>query len=182
VTASLVISYGGGPLALQHFAGICDLYARVFSSPPFVWSDGDDEAQRQSLQEMSGDDTFGIALALNRDAVAGFAYGHRLPVSHGWWDGFPAELPPGFSAEWAGRTFALIDLAVDEAYRGHGVGGQLIGRLLGARAEERAVLSVQPAAVETHRIYEHLGWRLVGTKGPIPDVRPSHWLIYARDL
>jgi GNAT superfamily N-acetyltransferase len=180
--AAIAIRLGDGALARQHGVNICRLYQAVFSATPFVWSDGDAESHQQMLTEMSSDRTFGVALAFDGTATVGFAYGHRLPVAHGWWRDFAVELPENFAAEWEGRTFALIDLAVAAGHRGRGVGGRLLRRLLGSRAEERAVLSVQPTALDTHRIYEHLGWQRIGQKGPIPGVSPAYWIIYALDL
>ncbi|WP_223852996.1 GNAT family N-acetyltransferase [Microbispora bryophytorum] len=80
--------------------------------------------------------------------------------------------------EWDGRTFTLTSLAVLPDQRGRGIGKQLINHLLGTRTEERAVLSVQPTALETQSIYRHLGWRQVGRNGPLPGVTPPRWDVY----
>lgn len=181
-TPAISVQIGDGWLARRHATAICALYDRVFSAPPFAWSDGDAASHRLMLNEISTDATFGVALALDGPEIVGFAYGHRLPVSHGWWSGFPAELPEDLVAEREGRTFALIDVAVHESYRGRGIGGTLLTRLLVSRPEERALLSVQPAAVQAQRIYEHLGWQRIGVKGPLSGVHPEYWAIYLIDL
>jgi len=176
------IEHGRGEVARRHRSAICELYDAVFSFPLFVWSEGDSDSHRETLAEISADDTFEIVLAIDGRVMVGFAYGHRLPASHGWWNDFPQELSPDFTQEWEGRTFALIDLAVREDRRGGGIGGRLLSSLLDSRTEERAVLSVQPTAAVTKGIYEHLGWRMVGRKGPIENVLPSYWDIYVLDL
>ncbi|WP_446724991.1 GNAT family N-acetyltransferase [Nocardiopsis sp. N85] len=91
-------------------------------------------------------------------------------------------LPADFTEEWEGRTFAFTSLALLPTWRGRGIGKRLIDELLRTRTEERAVLSVQPSAVETQSIYRHLGWRLVGRNGPFPDVEPPCWEVYVLEV
>ena len=67
-----------------------------------------------------------------------------FPLDTKWWQNFLEPVPDDLAQEWPGRTFALIDLAVDQAWRGQGLGRELTEMLLGSRAEQRATLSVQP--------------------------------------
>jgi ribosomal protein S18 acetylase RimI-like enzyme len=53
------------------------------------------------------------------------------------------------TAEWNGRTFAVIDLAVREDHRKRGIGRALLNSLLTDRPEQRATLTVQPDAKDT---------------------------------
>lgn len=177
-----VIELGGGDLAVGLVDDVCQLYDAVFSVPPFTWSPGEPAEHRRMLTDLLADKTFAIAIAREGRELVGFAYGHRLPVTHGWWRGFPAPLPADFAAEWEGRTFTLTDFGVERSYRGRGIGRQLHDTLLNSRQEERAVLSVQPTALETKQIYAHWGWRHVGRKGPLEGIHPSYWDIYARPL
>jgi GNAT superfamily N-acetyltransferase len=79
-----------------------------------------------------------------------------------FWQNFIEPVPEELSREWPGRTFILVDLAFDEAWRGQGLGRELTQKLLASRREQRAVLSVQPTATDTQAFYVHLGWRKVG--------------------
>jgi GNAT superfamily N-acetyltransferase len=172
----------GAKTAEKHQGGICQLYEKTFSVPPFLWSPDDAVDHSQRLSTIRRDPTFDVEVAMAADTVIGFAYGHQLPVNHGWWEDFSNTLPVDTTKEWEGRTFALIDFAVDKAWRGQGIGHQLLDNLLTRRREDRAILSVQPTAIETEQIYAHLGWSKVGQKGPIPDVNPTYWDIFIRPM
>lgn len=172
----------GPACAEDHLDGISRLYVATFSASPFVWSGADEHEHRAMLARIRRDPTFDMAMALHAGTVIGFAYGHRLPADHGWWNDFPTALPPDLTAEWDGRTFALVDLAVEASWRRLGVGDRLLGLLLGRRTEERAILSVQPTAVDAQTFYRRLGWCRVGRKGPMPDVHPPYWDIFVRTL
>jgi ribosomal protein S18 acetylase RimI-like enzyme len=178
----LTIERGARDLAGSLTDQICRLYDTVFSAPPFVWSPNDSDDHRRMLMDLLADETFAILIAREGRELVGFAYGHRLPVAHGWWSGFPTPLPKQFTAEREGRTFTLTDFGVDRRYRGRGIGRQLHDTLLSSRMEERAVLSVQPTALDTKEIYVHLGWQHVGRKGPLEGVHPSYWDIYVHPL
>ena len=134
------------------------------------------------LDEISRNDTFRAVVAARAERVVGFVYGYSLPTDHGWWNDFPGELPADLTQEWAGRTFAVIDLAVDSDIRKQGVGRQLLAELFHHRPEQRAVLSVQPTATAAHGFYARLGWTLVGRKGPMRGVDPPCWDIYLRPI
>ena len=103
----------------------------------------------------------------------GFAYGLALKPDTPWWSGMIEPLPDELTAEWNGRTFAIIDMAVREDYRKRGIGRTLLVALLASRSEQRATLTVQPVATDTEEFYDHLGWQRVGTtKAPAGAVSP----------
>lgn len=172
------ILHGTGDLARQYHQQICRLYDSVFSVEPFIWTDDASSVHAHELAELRDDPTFGITIALADGTVIGFAYGHRLPRNHGWWEGFPRPLPTDLTDEWEGRTFALINFAVDTHRRGQGIGKRLLTQLLDQREEERVLLSVQPNAAQTQQIYRHLGWRQIGRKGPLAEAVTPYWDIY----
>lgn len=80
--------------------------------------------------------------------------------------------PPGMRdfdvAEWPGRTFAVIELAVVKPYRGLGVGHRMHDLLLEGRGEERVTLLVrpEPEARPAQAMYEHLGYQRAGAVRP----------------
>ncbi|MEU6034700.1 GNAT family N-acetyltransferase [Actinomadura sp. NPDC047616] len=177
------VRVGGRDLAVACHDAIRTLHDDVFLRPPFEYAPTAPQDHDATLREIREDPTFGIAVAgTGPDDLVGFAYGHRLPPDHRWWTRFPEPLPDDIVAEWEGRTFALIDLAVAARWRRRGIGRRLVETLLTSRDEERAVLSVQPSASAAHALYEETGWRLVGRKGPIPGVIPPYWDIYLRPL
>jgi ribosomal protein S18 acetylase RimI-like enzyme len=152
---------------------ICLLYDTVFSQSPFRWTDDESEHHRQYLIKLIANPTFTLVTAEAADELVGFAYGMALRPDTQWWSGMTEPLPDELTAEWKGRTFAIIDVAVREDYRKQGIGRALLDALLASRPEQRATLTVQPVAADTKEFYEHLGWQRVGTtKAPEGAVSP----------
>lgn len=152
---------------------ICLLYDTVFSQPPFRWTDDESEHHRQSLIRLIAIPAFALVTAEATGELVGFAYGVALRPDTQWWAGMTEPLPDELTAEWKGRTFAVIDVAVREDYRKRSIGRALLDALLVNRPEQRATLTVQPVATDTKEFYEHLGWQQVGTtKAPKGAVSP----------
>lgn len=164
----VVVHLGTATTATRLFEPICHLYDAAFSQPPFRWTDDESAHHREMLNSLRTKSSFGIATAEQGEQLVGFAYGYTLPVDTSWWTDFTEPLSAEITEEWDGRTFALIDLAVEASWRRRGVGRKLIDTLLAGRAEQRAVLSVQPTATETHAFYRNLGWTKIGTRR-MPD-------------
>jgi ribosomal protein S18 acetylase RimI-like enzyme len=179
---AVTIELGGVQLAASHRTVLCQMQHRIFSSPPFVSSARSVQEQEAVFDGLLESQDFSICLARCDRRVVGFAYGHCLPVDHLWWHGFPFDIPHHLSAEWEGRTFTLVDLAVGEGFRRQGLGSRLVSGLFSSRYEERALLSTQPAAKAAHAFYRATGWRLIGRKGPIKGVVPPYWDIYLRRI
>lgn len=182
MTSGISYETGASTIARQYHVPICRLYDAAFSVSPFAWRAGDSEEHSSVLTQIRQDETFGITVATVEGILVGFAYGHQLPVDHGWWNDFQHPLATEVTTEWPARTFALIDLAVAGQWRTKGIGKGILHRLLTTRKEERAVLSVQPTAVETQHIYQHLGWQKIGSKGPIAGINPPYWDIFVTTL
>lgn len=152
---------------------ICKVYGEVFSAPPFFWRDDESQLHRERLMSLLDDPTFGLATATLADELVGFAYGFTIPVDTQRWRRLTGEVDPETAREWPGRTFLLFDYAVRAPFRGRGIGKALHDLLLSSRSEERATLAVQPTALETKRIYERWGWRMVGQlEGGSPAAAP----------
>jgi ribosomal protein S18 acetylase RimI-like enzyme len=153
---------------------ICDLYDEVFSAPPFRWTDEESGHHRRMLTSLLVEPTFGLVTAEADGQLVGFTYGYTLPPKTRWWDGFQEPVPAELTKEREGRTFALIDLAVQREWRGQGIGRQLVDALLSVRGEERATLCVQPPATDAQAFYGRLGWQKIGRKHmPAGAVSPS---------
>jgi hypothetical protein len=117
--------------------------------------------------------------------LVGFAAGMPLRSSTSWWKGLTTALPADVTAEYPGRTFALMDLVVLASWRRQGVAGSLHDLILGGRPEERATVAVSPGATAAQRAFRTWGWTRIGrTRGsdpgsPVLDVLvlalpPSH--------
>ncbi|WP_024800448.1 GNAT family N-acetyltransferase [Nocardia sp. BMG51109] len=161
---------------------VCDIYDQVFSEPPFVWPEGESGRHRAMMDRLIEDPTFGIALARTPDDLVGFVYGVGLKPDGPWWDGFQQPVPDDLVREWDGRTFAVIDLAVQQNWRRRGLGRRLLDVLSSSRPEERATLAVQPQAADSHAFYAAVGeWRSVGRQDT-PGYVSSQFDIYVREL
>lgn len=169
----VMFTHHDGTQAAYLVDAICQLYDAVFSQPPFRWTDDESEHHRQLLIKLIKNPTFGLVAAEVSGELAGFAYGMALGPDTLWWSGMAEPLSEEMIAEWYGRTFAVIDLAVREDYRKQGIGRTLLDALLGNRQEERATLTVQPVATDTKQFYAHLGWQRLGTtRAPAGAVSP----------
>jgi ribosomal protein S18 acetylase RimI-like enzyme len=122
---------------------------------------------------------FGAALAAVGDNLVGFVYGVPLTDTT-WWQGFREPVPTELVQEWPGRTFAVIDLGVQQQWRRDGAGRRLLQLLLDSRSEERATLAVRPQIADAHAFYAALGgWDLVGRQDTPGMVSPE-FDIYVR--
>jgi ribosomal protein S18 acetylase RimI-like enzyme len=175
------LQLGGADLGGELLDPICLLYDEVFSQPPFFWRDDESQLHRERLLKLLGDPSFGVVVARSGDELAGFGYGFGLAPDTKRWQQVVPALPDEVTAEWPGRTFMLFDYAVRLSYRGRGVGRRLHDQLLGSRQEERATLTVQPAAVDTQAIYLHWGWRKVGEIEGGPAAAAPVFDAYLRD-
>ncbi len=136
---------------------------------------GDPEAVRRARvrRRQPG---FVLAEARHGGYLVGYASGMPLRPSTSWWRDLTTPLPPEVTTEHPGRTFALTDLLVRASWRRQGIGGELHALLLDGRPEERATLTVPPAAGAAQAAFRSWGWRKVGrargdgTADPVLDV------------
>jgi GNAT superfamily N-acetyltransferase len=84
-----------------------------------------------------------------------------LRPSTSWWRELTTRLPAEITEEHPGRTFALVDLLVRASWRRQGIGAELHDLILAGRPEERATLTVLPAAVPAQNAFRTWGWRKV---------------------
>ncbi len=92
------------------FEPVCQLYASIFSGPPFNRSPEKLAAQRRSLRALMAEPTFGLVTAWHGNMLVGFAYGYALGSDTRWWDGFLTPVADEVTREWDGRTFVIIDM------------------------------------------------------------------------
>jgi hypothetical protein len=101
--------------------------------------------------------------------MVGIAFGVTLQPSTPWWQNLLEPLPEAVTTERLGRTFAVVELLVRKARRRQHVAKTMHDLLLSNRPEERATLTVLPAAVPAQRAYAKWGWQHVAQKrNPLP--------------
>jgi len=104
---------------------------------------------------------FVLAEARHGGYLVGCAAGFPLRPSTSWWRHLTTPLPEDVTAEHPGRTFALAGLLVRAPWRRQGIGAALHDLVLRNRPEERATLTLLPAAVPAQAAFRTWGWRKV---------------------
>ena len=102
-----------------------------------------------------------LAEARHGGYLVGYASGYPLRPSTSWWRHLTTALPDEVTAEHPSRTFALSELLVRAPWRRQGIGAALHGLVLRDRPEERATLTVPPAAAPAQAACRAWGWRKV---------------------
>jgi ribosomal protein S18 acetylase RimI-like enzyme len=170
----------GGAQAADHQAELQALHAEVYADPPYLQHD-DAGLFAGRFRVQRRQPGFVLAEARHGRYLVGFAAGMPLRPSTSWWREATTPLPDELSAEHPGRTFALTDLLVRAAWRRQGIGRELQDLVLAGRSEERATLTVLPAATAAQRAFRAWGWqRVARARGPDPGLPVLDVLI--RDL
>jgi GNAT superfamily N-acetyltransferase len=160
-----------GKQAAAQAAELQALHAEVYREPPYGHDD-DTGAFAERLRIQCRQPGFALAEARHGGYLVGYASGMPLRPSTAWWRNLTTPLPEEVITERPGRTFALADLLVRASWRRQGVGRALHDLLLTGRPEERAALTVLPAAAPAQRAFRSWGWRKVArTRGPGSPVR-----------
>jgi ribosomal protein S18 acetylase RimI-like enzyme len=119
---------------------------------------------------------FVLAEARHGGYLVGYAFGMPLRPSTSWWRQLTTPLPDEVTTERPGRTFALVELIVRASWRRQGIAGTLHDLILADRPEERATLTVSPAATPAQQAFRKWGWRKVARTrddepgSPVSDV------------
>ncbi|MBV8994966.1 MAG: GNAT family N-acetyltransferase [Pseudonocardiales bacterium] len=149
-----------GTQAGAHADELHALHAEVYAKPPY---DRDDDAElfagRFRVQRRQPG--FVLADARHGGYLVGYGFGMPLRPSTSWWRDLTTPLPGEVTAEYPGRTFALLDLLVRASWRRQGIAKTLHDLILKARPEERATLIVLPAATPAQNAFQRWGWRKV---------------------
>jgi ribosomal protein S18 acetylase RimI-like enzyme len=149
------------------------LHNEIYADPPYRHDDGD-FARRFLVQRRQPG--FALAEARSGGYLVGYAAGLPLRPSTSWWRDLTTPLPEDVTAEHPGRTFALTELLVRAAWRRQGIGQALHDLLLSDRPEERATLTVLPAATPAQHAFQKWGWRKIARTrdtqqgSPVADV------------
>ena len=149
-----------GAQAAGHAEELQALHAEVYADPPYRRDDGPAGfARRFAVQRRQPG--FVLAEARHGGYLVGYAAGMPLRPSTSWWRGLTTPLPDEITAEHPGRTFALAELLVRASWRRQGIGRRLHDLVLAGRPEERATLTVLPAAAPAQNALQSWGWRKV---------------------
>jgi GNAT superfamily N-acetyltransferase len=151
-----------------------ELNAEVYASPPYGHAADPGEFVRRFLVQ-SRQPGFALAQARHGEYLVGYACGMPLRPSTSWWRALTTSLPAEVTDERPGRTFAVADLLVRASWRRQGIGRDLHDLLLADRTQERAAVTILPAATPAQRAAAAWGRRKVartraGDGSPVCDV------------
>jgi GNAT superfamily N-acetyltransferase len=165
-----------GARAAAHAAELQALHAEVYADPPYERDDDALFAERFQVQRRQPG--FVLAEARRGGFLIGYAAGMPLRPATSWWRDLTTPLPDDVTAEYPGRTFALIELLVRASWRRQGIGATLHDLILQNRQEERATLTVLPAATPAQSAFHNWGWHKVArTRDPRPGSPVSDVLV-----
>jgi ribosomal protein S18 acetylase RimI-like enzyme len=153
------------------------VYAAAFGAPEY--GEGEEEVRRfveEQLPRHLAREGFRMAEARAGGTLAGFAYGYTGQRGQWWTDRIVALAPSGIVEEWVGGHFELVEIAVDPALQGQGVGMRLHDCLLAGLPHHRALLSTYREDRPAPRLYRRLGWQVL-----VPDLDERNAL-YGLDL
>lgn len=168
-----------GAQAAGHEDELRALHAEVYADPPYRCRE-DAAVFGDRFRVQRRQPGFALAEARHGEYLIGYAAGMPLRPATSWWRYLTTALPDDITTEHPGRTFALTDLLVRAAWRQQGIGRELHDLILASRGEERATLTVLPAAASAQRAFQSWGWQKVArTRGPEPGGTVSDVLVIA---
>jgi GNAT superfamily N-acetyltransferase len=167
-----------GLQAAEHAGELQALHAEVYADPPYELTDEDAALFADRFRVQRHQPGFVLAEARSGGYLVGYADGMPLRPSTSWWRNLTTPLPDDVTTEHPGRTFALVELLVRAPWRRQGIGRDLHDLVLGKRPEERATLTVAPAATQAQSAFQQWGWRKVArTRDPWPGLPVADVLI-----
>jgi ribosomal protein S18 acetylase RimI-like enzyme len=166
-----------GRQAAAHADELQVLHAEVYADPPYRRTD-DAAVFADRFRVQCRQPGFALAEARHGGYLVGYASGMPLRPSTSWWRELTTPLPAEVTTEHPGRTFALVELLVRASWRRQGIAQTLHDLLLANRPEERATLTVSPAATPAQNAFQKWGWRKVArTRDPGPGAPVSDVLV-----
>lgn len=136
---------------------LAGLYAVVYAEPPYC--EGPEQVQgfRDGLPDEARRPGFTLHTAHDGGMLVGAVYGWTMPAGR-WWRSADREPPAGLLDV---DKLAVMEWVVHPQHRRHGIGGELMRRLLDGRPEPVATLASDPRST-ARGIYEQAGWIQVG--------------------
>lgn len=175
--AEMTFELLGGRQAAAHADDVHALHAEVYAGQPDGRYDADAQFPDRFRVQVR-QPGFVLAEARSGGYLVGCAAGMPLRPSTSWWRDLTAPLPEQITAEYPGRTFALMELLVRASWRRQGIGRSLHDLILAGRREERATLVVPPAATAAQAALQSWGWRRVArTRAAEADAPASDVLV-----
>jgi ribosomal protein S18 acetylase RimI-like enzyme len=158
----------GADTSMDMLSTVGELYAEIYAEPPYNDGPADVEHFTSGWSRTIDQRNFRLVVARRADEPIGFAFGLQLRSRTKWWKGALKPLPDEITAEYPGRTFAIIEIAVRRPYRQRGIGRLLHTHLTAGLSEERITLLVRLEAPAPQHAYHSWGYQAVGQIQPSP--------------
>jgi len=171
VTVTITITTFAGESARSRLDLILPAYTEVYAEAPYHEGAAEVADFRDSWERRVTAPGFRLVVATDDvSEVVGFAFGHNLTATTGWWEGALTPLPP-VATERPQRTFAVIELAVRKPFRRRGVAQRMHEELLAEVRADRVTLLVrpEPEAGPAQRAYAAWGYDKIGQIRPWPE-------------
>jgi ribosomal protein S18 acetylase RimI-like enzyme len=164
----LTLTIYGADTSVDMLSTVDELYAEIYAESPYNEGSAEVEDFTSGWSQRIEQRNFRLVVARRADEPIGFAFGFQLRARTKWWDGALTPIPNEITVEHAGRTFAIIEIAVRRPCRQHGVGRLLYTHLTAGLSEERITLAVRPDAPAPQHAYRSWGYQPVGQIQPFP--------------
>jgi GNAT superfamily N-acetyltransferase len=169
MTAITLQAIDDGDQAAAHLGELRALYREVYAEPPYVWGEDHAALFAERFEVQRRQEGFTLIEARDGTELAGFTFCVTLQPTTPWWHNLTTTLPAEITTERPGRTLALVELLVRPSWRRHHIAQGMHDLLLEGRPEERATLTVLPAAEPAQAAYRKWGWKRVAQKrNPLP--------------
>lgn len=146
-----------------------ELYLDVYQEPPYHWGAEHADLFAERFRAQRQAPGFDLVTASSPAGMVGFTFGVTLRPDTPWWQNLVTAIGSEVTTERPGRTFAVVELLVRRPWRRQKIAARLHDELLADRQEERATLTVLPAATPAQRAYAAWGWQRVARKrNPLP--------------
>jgi len=148
---------------------VADAFAdRLWPCYQAVFGDfGDLESWRRDLfNRHAARAGYRLAVATDRDTVAGFAWGYTGERGQYWTDLVCDMLPREVTADWVGGHFEFVELAVLAGYRRRGIGSRLHDALLRDVRQKCLLSTADDPDDPAVRLYLSHGWQRLGNLSP----------------
>jgi hypothetical protein len=158
-----------GEAAATHIHELAALYREVYAEPPYEWGDEHVTLFKERFDVQRRQHGFTLIEARSQAALVAMGFGVTLQPSTPWWQNLTTPVDDDLIRERPDRTFALVELVVRAPWRRLHIAETIHALLLENRSEERATLTVLPAAEAAQAAYLKWAWRKVAQKrNPLP--------------
>jgi hypothetical protein len=159
----------GSKPAARQLGELTALYTEIYAEPPYEWGEEHAELFAERFHGQRQQDGFTLIEARAHGQLVGMGFGVTLSPNTPWWRNLTAPVNDTLTQEYRNRTFALVELLVRTSWRRKHIAESIHDRLLDGRIEERATLTVLPAAEAAQLAYRKWGWHRVAQKrNPLP--------------